>query len=171
MRLFFAVNFTDNTRSRLISLRDELRAHSSHGSFSSPENLHLTLVFLGECNMKQLSAAKAALAEISLGSFDININCIGRFKRDRGDIWWAGIEKNKALLLLQNSLAEKLVTKGFKLEQRSYHPHVTLGREVITDTQPKEIKPFGETVKSVDLMKSERIQGKLVYTLIMKNSI
>ena len=39
MRLFIAINFNNNTRSRLLSLRDELRSRSERGSFTLPENV------------------------------------------------------------------------------------------------------------------------------------
>ena len=59
----------------------------------------------------------------------------------------------------------KLAT-GFALERRRYSPHITLGREVLTDATPWKIELFGETVARIDLMKSERVQGKLTYTPI-----
>ena len=52
------------------------------------------------------------------------------------------------------------------MDGRKYNPHITLGREVVTDVSPWRIEPFGETVTSVELMKSERIDGKLTYTAI-----
>jgi 2'-5' RNA ligase len=63
-------------------------------------------------------------------------------------------------------LTGKLIAAGFALEKRRYSPHVTLGREVKTGAMPESIEPFGETVTSIDLMKSERISGKLTYTAI-----
>lgn len=168
MRLFISINFTADTRSRLLSLRDELRSRSKQGNFSLPENLHLTLVFLGECSAKQTAAAKAAMNAVKFDPFEITIDRIGRFKRDGGDIWWAGIHGNKQLLNLQCELADKLICEGFPLEKREYKPHVTLGREVMTDMAPWQIEPFGETVHKIDLMKSERVGGKLTYTSIYR---
>ena len=52
------------------------------------------------------------------------------------------------------------------MDGRKYSPHITLGREVVTDTRPWRIEPFGETISTIDLMKSERINGKLTYTAI-----
>jgi len=166
MRLFIAINFNTDTCSRLISLRDELSSRSERDNFSLPENLHLTLVFLGECDTKQTAAAKAVMNEIKFEPFDITVDRIGRFRRDGGDIWWAGVCGNKPLLALQRRLTDKLISEGFNLEKREYKPHITLGREVVTDTMPWQIEPFGETVYKIDLMKSERVNGKLTYTSI-----
>ena len=170
MRLFFAINFSEETKSRLAALRDELRAKSSRGNFSATENMHLTLAFLGECNARQLAAAKAALDSLKIEEINIQVERLGCFRRDGGDIWWAGIAKNAALLALQQNLAEKLKSAGFKPEDRKYNPHITLARKAVTEAQPRQVGPFGETVRSVELMKSERVQGKLVYTVVHKTS-
>ena len=169
MRLFIAINFNPDTRARLLALRDELRSRSERGNFSLPENLHLTLAFLGECDAKQTAAAKSAMDAVSFKPFDVHIERVGRFKRNGGDIWWAGLRGSKPLMDLQRELTERLIGAGFALEKREYKPHVTLGREVVTDAAPWQIEPFGETVSGIDLMKSERIAGKLTYTAIHTN--
>ena len=166
MRLFIAINFSNETKSTLTGLRDELRLKSSRGNFSTTENLHLTLAFLGECDAKQLTAAKAVLDSLTIEQMEIYIDRIGRFRRDSGDIWWTGIAENKTLFALQKDLSDKLISAGFRLESRKYSPHITLAREVVTDIQPWQIEPFSETVRSVELMKSERLNEKLTYTAI-----
>ena len=60
----------------------------------------------------------------------------------------------------------ELYISGFEMDGRKYHPHITLGREVLTDAAPWMVEPFGETVTSIELLKSERINGKLTYTAI-----
>jgi len=166
MRLFIAINFNIETKDRLIALGDELRSRSERGRFSLPENLHLTLAFLGDCDDKQTAAAKAAMDVAVFDPFDLVIERIGRFKRDSGDTWWAGVRENRALSDLQQKLVAGLCSQGFNLEKRKYSPHITLGRDVVTDVMPYPIERFGETVSRIDLMKSERINGKLTYTSI-----
>jgi len=166
MRLFIAINFSNDLRSRLLELRDDLCSQSERGSFVPPENLHLTLAFLGECDGKQTDAAKNAMSETLFDPFDIHIESLGRFKRDGGDIWWAGVRENKALLDMQSNLTKKLIRAGLKLDSKKYTPHITLGRKVMTRLAPRKIEPFGQTVSQIDLMKSERIDGVLTYTSI-----
>ena len=165
MRLFIAINFDADTKARLFALREELRSRSARGNFSLPENLHLTLAFLGECNARQAAAAKAAMEEIRWQPFHLTVDRIGRFRRD-ADTWWAGVREDKELLDLQRALSGKLIDAGFTLDKRKYSPHITLGREVISSASPWQIDPFGEPVRQIDLMKSERIGGKLTYTSI-----
>ena len=166
MRLFIAINFNSNTKSKLLALRDELRTHSSRGNFSLPENLHLTLAFLGECDARQTAAAKAAMGSVRFEPFLLTVERIGRFRRDGGDIFWAGVRENKPLLDLQQELTEKLIAAGFSFDRHKYSPHITLGREVVTEWPPRRFEAFGEKVSSIELMNSERLQGKLTYTVI-----
>ena len=166
MRLFIAINFNDATRSRLLALRDELRSHSERGNFSLPENLHLTLAFLSECDENQSAAAKTVMDAVSFEPFDIQVERVGRFRRDGGDIWWAAGKPSEAMITLQRNLTDNLIAAGFTLDKREYKPHITLGREVVTDAAPWPIESFGETVTAIELMKSERIGGKLTYTAI-----
>ena len=168
MRLFIAINFTTDIKNKLSTLCDELRSHSTRGRFSLTENLHLTLAFLGECDEKETAAVKVAMSEVIFDPFDLEIEYIGRFKRNGSDIWWAGVHKNNALTDLHKNLISSLRSQGFNLEKRKYNPHITLGREIVTDVLPYTIEPFGEKVSRIDLMKSEQVNGKLTYTSIFR---
>jgi len=183
MRLFIAVNFTPETKNKLLALRDELQANSSHGNFCLPENLHLTLAFLGECTTAQTEAIKSVMNTATFDPFDLTIDRIGYFKRNSRDfsnrsqpttaglfsgIWWAGIKECKPLLDLQQRITTGLSAAGFETEKQKYSPHITLGRQIVTSATPRKITPFGETVCTINLMKSERIAGKLSYTSIYR---
>jgi len=151
-------------------LRDELREKSSGGSFPSAENMHLTLVFLGECDEKDATVIKTVMNTVSFEPFEIFIDRVGKFKRDGGDIWWAGIRENRQLSELQRQLAERLIFKGVDVENRKYSPHITLGRRVKTAEQVWRIDGFGEKVSGFELMKSEKINGKNVYFSTFKRN-
>jgi 2'-5' RNA ligase len=180
MRLFVAINFNTETRERLIALREELRSRSRSGNFSRDENLHLTLEFIGECSPKSLDKIKTVMDTVRFEPFTVTIERVGRFiykkfdyyekctgeSTPQGDIWWVGLEENRLLLNLQWELSEHLREAGFEIESHKYSPHITLGREVVTDVKPWAIAPFGETVESIELMKSERVGGRLNYTAV-----
>ena len=163
-----AINFNADTRRKLQALCDGLRTVSSRGRYSLPENLHLTLAFLGECDDKQTAAIKSAMDDVIFDPFDMQIDRIGRFKRNNGDIWWAGVRENNPLLDMHQKLTAGLRANGLDIEERKYSPHITLGREIITIEKPHQIEPFGEKISKIDLMKSERINGKLTYTSIYR---
>ena len=164
MRLFVAINFNDNTRSRLLDLRDELRSRSENGNFSLSGNLHLTLAFIGEVSPTKVDKIETILETVAFSPFEVTIDRLGTFSH--GTLWYAGLHEHKLLMLLQREITHKLALCGFEMDGRKYNPHVTLGREITTEATPWEIEPFGEIVTAIDLMKSERIGGKLTYTAI-----
>jgi len=166
MRLFIAVNLSDDTLSKLAALRDELRSSSERGNFTDRENMHITLAFLGECSEAQKDAAAKAMDMIRFDPFSLSADRTGRFRRDGGDIWWAGVQNSNELSDMHADLISRLNAAGFETEKKRYDPHITLGREVITDAEPRKIEPFSETVSKIELMRSERINGKMTYTAV-----
>jgi 2'-5' RNA ligase len=109
---------------------------------------------------------------VSFVPFDIRIERVGRFGGTQGEaLWWAGADVGKELSDLHRDLTDRLVSAGFSLDSRKFNPHITLGRRVVTDTVPWRIEPFGETIRKIELMKSERINGKLTYTAIYQRKV
>jgi len=164
MRLFIAINFTDETKTKLLKVIDSLKAISRKGNFTKRENLHLTLVFLGECPPQKVSAIKQVIESVSFTPFTICFDIIGKFTRDGGDIYWIGVQRNDILQSLQKDLNDRLLGKGFEIERREYKPHITLGREVVVGSAPLQVEPFTQEVSGIDLMKSDRVNGVLVYS-------
>jgi len=169
MRLFIAINLNDEIKDFLSEAIRELKKEASGGNFTSRDNLHLTLSFLGELNPEKVADVKAAMNRVKAEPFRLTFSGYGKFKRRGGDIHWAGVERSEALFSLQKQLAAELADAGFSLEEREYSPHLTLGREVrLSDpaADPYRAMPAeGRTmnVSRISLMKSERIGGKLVY--------
>ena len=170
MRLFIAINLSDVIKDYLDSAIHELKKASCAGNFTHRENLHLTLVFLGELNPDKIESIESAMNRVGGGPFRLSLSGFGRFKRRGGDIHWAGIEKSRELIGIQKQLEEEMIAAGFALEDREFSPHLTLGREVCLSDPSADINGIlaGEsremTVSRISLMKSERISGKLTYT-------
>ena len=168
MRLFIAINFDDEIRGDLAAVADELRRRSIKGTFTLPENLHLTLAFLGDCSPQQCHAAHMVLDQLIFDSFDMRIEGIDRFKNRSGDIWWTGVRKNDELTNLQKTLLRELEYAGFELEKRKFRPHITLGRQIELKSHVPNGGLMGisvpQSVRSIQLMQSERIAERLTYT-------
>lgn len=159
MRLFVAINFSPEIKDVLLRAIDDLRCQSQSGNFTRPENLHLTLAFIGESD--NLSGAKAALEGITDGSFPLSVSGAGHFD----DLWWAGIEPNPALNALAKSVRENLIGAGFGIDSKPFKPHITLARRLSGDAAPRLCVPKTTmTVDRVSLMRSDRINGRLTYT-------
>ena len=134
MRLFAAVNFSDTTRARLLDIQNEMRSRAQSGRFSLPENLHLTLAFLGECGNRQAAAAKMAMNAVRFEPFTVIIAGGGYLDKGRPNLTFCELRNDNGrdkLWRLQSDLSVNLSVKGFALDKRKFWPHITLGREVV----------------------------------------
>lgn len=132
MRLFIAINFNDQIKDSLCETMQKLKNVSVRGNFVRRENLHLTVAFIGET--LEIGKVKQAMDKVSAEPFDLKLSGFGKFQRDRGDIYWVGVEQNANLFLVYNQLLRELSHAGFAIEKRDYKPHLTLGREVVLDS-------------------------------------
>jgi 2'-5' RNA ligase len=167
MRLFIAVNFDQETKRNMIAVQGRLRK-AGPGNFSRPENLHLTLAFLGEVMPGRVAAVKQAMEQTSVPDLILTFDHMGCFQRDGGDVWWIGLAENRALLEMQKELCGYLSAAGFKLESSRFAPHITLARKIRQTEKPDCKTLFGASftthADTITLMLSERVNGRLVYT-------
>ncbi len=171
MRLFIAVNFDDEIKEGLTEIQNGLKSCSLSGNFTRRENLHLTLVFLGEVSGEKLGQVKQAMNRVKSPGLTLGFKDLGKFKRDNGDLWWLGSELNPQLEQLYKELSLKLSECGFVPEERKFKPHLTLARGVKTKGDVDKTHISGKLkqdipINQIDLMKSERINGILTYTAI-----
>lgn len=164
MRLFLAVEFDDGVKEKLSQRIQELKQCALRGRFTRTENLHLTLIFLGET--ERVESIREVVDRTKGEPFSFTISGTGRFRRPGGDIYWAGVSSCPPLESLYRQLADGLRRAGFTVEQRPFRPHVTLARETVLQGELPEREDISCQVFGVSLMKSERIQGKLVYSCI-----
>ena len=173
MRLFISINFDQPTRANILKVQERLR-REGNGNFSSEENLHLTLAFLGEIDEERVSAVKEAMDTVYVPELNLRFSDIGFFrtgKNQDSQLWWIGLEENKLLSKLQAGLTKELKARGFVLEDRAFKPHITLARELHLykwDKQALFPKKFTATAEHISLMRSHRVNGKLTYTEIYR---
>jgi RNA 2',3'-cyclic 3'-phosphodiesterase len=97
----------------------------------NPQNVHLTLAFLGDTDEDKISALDSMLKEKckGFGNFEILIKGAGVFKNlNDPRVIWAGIEDSEKLVLLNNLVLKGLQEIGIEIENRAFRPHLTLGR-------------------------------------------
>lgn len=170
MRLFIAINFSEENLNILRDTADLLRRNSTSGNFTRTENFHITLAFLGEISGARVSGIRHIINEavMDMTPFEFSIGGLGRFRRTGGDIYWLGVEKTPELMELADRLNKKLRAANYSVEDRAFKPHLTLGREVILCCKPEILATprLSCKVNRISLMKSERIRGVLTYTEI-----
>ncbi|HWW96148.1 MAG TPA: RNA 2',3'-cyclic phosphodiesterase [Edaphobacter sp.] len=96
------------------------------GRVTAPENLHLTLVFLGEVAEPTLPRIEQELFELTFAPFQIKLISLNTFPR--AGILFVEVEPTRPLLHLQAKVAASMARCGFAPEDRPYHPHLTLAR-------------------------------------------
>jgi 2'-5' RNA ligase len=132
VRLFVALEVPEPPRRELGRRLEGLRGRLPRARWVDLENLHLSLLFLGETAEGHVSAlaAKLRVAFARCPPLDLRLAGGGTFPPGRSArVAWVGVEAPGELLALQEAVSRAAVeTLGFEPEKRAYHPHVTLAR-------------------------------------------
>lgn len=184
MRTFIAVNLTDDIRQALSRTQEALKEKGADVSWVKPENLHITLKFLGEVEETRLQELRETIASSLRGTtpFRLTLEGLGVFPNLRAPrVVWAGAKEGAAeLAALQARIEEGLCRIGFPREERLFIPHLTLGRvrslrgrEALVEGISKATSAaFGEMVlESVELMKSQLHPSGSTYTVLESFSL
>jgi 2'-5' RNA ligase len=94
--------------------------------WTAPENIHLTLVFLGEVAERRLPSIKNELKELDVSPVPIRLTNLNTFPR--AGVLIAEVDRTHRLLQLQAQIVSRMARCGFVQEERPYHPHITLAR-------------------------------------------
>lgn len=176
MRLFVAVNFPAPVRRVLADLTAQLAEAGLPVRWTPESAFHLTLRWLGDRDDEDRAAVTAILQEIGarFEPFDGAFGSLGAFPSPRRPrVIWIAVEAGPRLRLLRDELERRLARDGFGRDDRSFRPHVTLGRAK-RDARPGAFRPFVATsdtlgidapfpVSSVDLVRSHLEPGGARY--------
>lgn len=130
-RLFFALWPDETLRPRLVDVAGVLQQRLT-GKWVRPENLHLTLAFLGDVAANREPDARGVGDEVSGNGFTLLLDRAEFWPRN-GIICLGARETPPALKALAGSLAESLRGAGFPLEKRAFRAHLTLARKGASD--------------------------------------
>jgi 2'-5' RNA ligase len=133
-RLFFALWPSPEVRGTLLGIREQafrqtgLGAPSPQLRYTHPDDLHLTLVFVGEVQPGSVACVEAAGDAVVLDAFVLSLREAICWRRQR--LWVAQPESvPKALLSLVDQLNLQLSACGCEPERRRYRAHLTLARK------------------------------------------
>jgi 2'-5' RNA ligase len=180
MRTFIAVELPENIKKKIGELQAPLKKTSAFVSWVKPENIHITLKFLGEVPEGKINEVFSA-TEVSLENakkFKMNLKGTGAFpdfRRPR--VIWIGTAKGgEELSNMATKIEEEMEKIGYPKENRKFSPHFTMGRV----KSPKNIENLMELVKSTDfetedieinevtVMKSQLHPAGAIYTPLRK---
>lgn len=132
-----------------------------------PSNIHLTLAFLGDTDDERIKTADLAVRETcrGFGSFTFRISGTGLFRNFRDPrVIWAGIQEGDRIMSLNKQIFRGLTDAGFKLEERPFRPHITLGRV-------KYLKDIRLLESAVEPFKNADFQEVYISDVILFESI
>jgi 2'-5' RNA ligase len=133
LRTFIAVDLGPAIRARCVALQETLASAGTDVKWVEEENLHVTLLFLGEVDDRDLPALCRAVGETCAGhgGFTLSVEKVGCFPNPRRPrVVWVGVGQGQhELIALHDALEGPLLELGcYRREERQYTPHTTLGR-------------------------------------------
>jgi 2'-5' RNA ligase len=132
IRSFVALEIPEDVRGALGDAVQALRRTGAHVGYVAPQNIHLTLVFLGDVLEEDVPALAAGLNAVAgrHPPFSFSVSGLGYFGDPRSPrVVWAGIpDAPPVLAALQAAVAALARERGIPVEDRPFRPHLTLGR-------------------------------------------
>ena len=132
LRAFIAVEIPDKVRVALAAEQAQLKKWEARVGWVVPENIHITLLFLGDIFGAQVAPVSAALNTVAAqhAPFELAVAGLGWFGPPRSPrVIWTGVsDPAQKLVALQKQIEEQARALGLRTESRPFHPHLTLGR-------------------------------------------
>ena len=162
MRLFIAIILDENMTDALIEMQDDLMRSGIKGHFTRPENLHMTLAFIGENDEPE--KIEEIMRDVPLRSFSIKVSGTRLFM----DMVFANVLDNPDLHDYVKRLRRALSDNDIVFDRKKFMSHITLVRRasgnrefpIQTDAEIEETM----RVKGISLMKSEQGKHGMIYT-------
>jgi RNA 2',3'-cyclic 3'-phosphodiesterase len=150
IRTFVALELPASVQLFLGRISSELKKAGGDVKWVTPNNIHLTLKFVGNTGLETIPLIQSSLENIFLGQepLDLEVKSLGvfpGFRRPR--VVWAGIHnKQKMLEQLAKKVDLSLALLGFEPEQRAFNGHLTLGRVRSNDG----LQPLVEAIRRLE---------------------
>jgi 2'-5' RNA ligase len=180
LRAFIAIEVPIEIKKAIAAQSNDLQKHAGRSvRWVTPENLHLTLKFLGEISPASVELLCQTLqAECSQHHpFEITVSGLGCFPNShRPRILWIGLDVPPELNRLQHKLDTATTRLGYASEDKPFSPHLTLGRvrEQATSAELQNLHSALETLQvgklgtftaqSLHLFKSDLKPAGAIYT-------
>ncbi len=152
MRAFISLELPKEAVNYIQKIQEQIKEKDLFfGKFTEPENLHLTLKFLGEVDAKKIEEVKKRLTKIKFEAFEAELGEVGVFSEDFVRIIWLKLDGN-GVFELQKKIDG--VLKGLFEPEHRFMSHITIAR----------VKNIKDKKKLLDFLKSLRIR-KLKFSI------
>ena len=150
MRVFVAIDAPEGVKRELLALQERLRKTGVRPVWVKPDNMHLTLRFLGDISQEQADSYIAMLEEgyRELLPFKLHVGGVGVFPSERRpSVVWSGVLPEDGPVAYAHTVAESAARAiGLLPEDKVFRPHLTVAR----------IKDFRDTTPLVEYLHYER---------------
>lgn len=163
MRLFAAIRFNPRMLGALSLLMDTLKRSGVRGRYTSLNQLHLTLAFIGETDKD--AEVLAALQSVPVPEMTLELDKIGHF----GQLIYVGLKETPELMEYVKSLREALKRADIPYDAKPFRPHITLVRKGSDFPKKVQVPRAAMDVAAVSLMKSEFTERGVKYTELGKS--
>lgn len=124
-RLFAGVDPPEAIKDQLLGLQEGVTG----ARWQAPEQLHLTLRYIGEVDGRTAEDVAVALSALRHPPFEVALAGVGCFeRRGRPEALWVGVTRNAVLKILHDKVDRALAMAGVAPEGRAYLPHITVAR-------------------------------------------
>jgi RNA 2',3'-cyclic 3'-phosphodiesterase len=175
-RGFIAIDIS--ATSQILTFENEIEKIGADVKLVEPENIHITLKFLGDTEEKFIEAIEQSMKEAVKGikPFPITLRGTGVFpNKNYMKVIWIGILDNDQIKPITQQIDTRLASLGFKKETRGFSPHLTIGRVKTAKNKEKLLQILErhqneeftvQEVQSIVLKKSELTQKGPIYTTL-----
>jgi 2'-5' RNA ligase len=176
MRTFVAIEIPQEIRVKIHALGGKIPGRLSRMAI---DNIHITLLFLGDINSEQLAKVQRAIATINVKPFSIAIKGISYFGGREMHTIFANVTDDGQTKAVYLELSELLLSFGIKVEHsREYIPHVTIARVKEGNADTREFigrnsgQEFGEfNVSAICIKQSVLSEKGPVYTTLFERKL
>ena len=165
-RTFIAIDFDNPTIiERVKDLQRKIQESEAVIKPVEPQNLHITLWFLGELEQSRLDTVIREVKEIQFRAFKVDVKGVGYFPGGmRVNVIWLGVEDpEEGFNRILSQLLERLRRHGFRYDARGFTPHLTIGRV-------KRVKDKQRLLQTLQELKEIDVGEQLIESLKVKKS-
>ncbi|MDD5348166.1 MAG: RNA 2',3'-cyclic phosphodiesterase [Candidatus Omnitrophica bacterium] len=132
MRAFIAIALPPEIKRYLAKVQEKLAAGNADVKWVEPDNIHLTLKFLGEIDEPAREKIRSTISDIarSVAPFSVRLASCGAFPRiESARVIWMGVgQGERELQSIAGLIEERMSQLGIAREDRPFSSHITLGR-------------------------------------------
>jgi 2'-5' RNA ligase len=178
LRLFIAIETPTIIIPKIAAIRDQLRTSGADVKWEPDEKLHATLKFLGNANGDLLPDFVYYLRGVAQEAprLTVRYKGIGCFpNKSAPRVVWIGMDDlDNNLIPLQKKVDSGFARFGFEKEDRTFHPHVTLGRvkghrqldSLLRMTESTTFESEPVELQEITLVRSDLRQSGSIYTTL-----